>query len=198
MRQTDDEIAQEVWDLLEFDLEYKENYTYEDFYVMLGVAKVFNSCNYRIKPDRWITKDGHHIPIIDNIEMYVKRMLYGKIFKSKEEDVQKVLKGYVSKSVPECWTEHSDKTSKSKGVIYPSKYPETIAGVKRGWEMSHEEADSGKVNPNYLFDIDAYKYNCQCCVVAYEVRRRGFDVEAAPQEFMGKPFSWQRNLFLFG
>ena len=35
-------------------------------------------------------------------------------------------------------------------------------------------------NPYYSRDYAAYSYNCQRCVVAYELRRRGYDVTAAP------------------
>lgn len=43
--------------------------------------------------------------------------------------------------------------------------------------MSFEEADGLKPNPNYGKET-GYSINCQSCVVAYELRRRGFDVEA--------------------
>ena len=35
-------------------------------------------------------------------------------------------------------------------------------------------------NPNYNGDYREYSENCQRCVVAYEARRRGYDVEAQP------------------
>ena len=35
-------------------------------------------------------------------------------------------------------------------------------------------------NPYYSREYAAYSMNCQRCVVAYELRRRGYDVEAAP------------------
>ena len=54
--------------------------------------------------------------------------------------------------------------------------PDYIAGVKRGKPMSHEEADTGKPNPNY-FSGKGYKINCQSCVVSYEARRRGYNVQ---------------------
>ena len=58
--------------------------------------------------------------------------------------------------------------------------PDHIDGVKRREEgMTHEEADSGKVNPKYA-DNDAYKRNCQICVATYIAKRRGYDVEALP------------------
>ena len=48
--------------------------------------------------------------------------------------------------------------------------------------MTFEEADGGNVNPS-IYDennSDDYYNNCQCCVIAYEARRRGYDVEAGP------------------
>ena len=54
-------------------------------------------------------------------------------------------------------------------------YP-LIAGVKRGEHMDHVAADNGKVNPHFSDGI-AYQINCQSCVVTYEARRRGYDME---------------------
>jgi len=55
----------------------------------------------------------------------------------------------------------------------------TIAGVERGKPMNHDDADSGNVNPNFGTD-PAYGINCQSCVVTYEARRRGYDIEVVP------------------
>lgn len=52
-----------------------------------------------------------------------------------------------------------------------------IAGVFPGRPMTFEEADGSKANPNFKKDAK-YTMNCQTCVVAYEARRRGYDVEA--------------------
>ena len=35
-------------------------------------------------------------------------------------------------------------------------------------------------NPNYSRDYIEFQFNCQRCVMAYELRRRGYDVEALP------------------
>jgi hypothetical protein len=45
------------------------------------------------------------------------------------------------------------------------------------------KTDSSAVNPNYLKGVE-YRENCGNCIVAYELRRRGFDVEANPRRFM--------------
>lgn len=57
--------------------------------------------------------------------------------------------------------------------------PNTISGVSRGKPMSREEANSGNANPNFS-QGGGYMTNCQTCVVAYEARLRGFDVQAKP------------------
>ena len=53
------------------------------------------------------------------------------------------------------------------------KDAENKLGIKRRKSMTFKEADSGKEN------INNYKDNCVCCVVAHELRRRGFDVTAS-------------------
>lgn len=55
--------------------------------------------------------------------------------------------------------------------------------VQQGKIMNATEADGEKVNPNYdkkNSDELGYRHNCQTCTMAYELRRRGFDVEAMP------------------
>lgn len=54
--------------------------------------------------------------------------------------------------------------------------PNYLGGVKRGDEMTHEKANNGRTNPNY-FKGNGYKTNCQSCVVTYEARRRGYNVQ---------------------
>jgi len=46
--------------------------------------------------------------------------------------------------------------------------------------MTKEEANSGHNNPHYK-EHESYRINCQSCVISYELRRRGFDVEALPR-----------------
>ncbi len=49
-----------------------------------------------------------------------------------------------------------------------------------GEPMSFAKADSGSVNPKYSLGQKGYRENCQTCVVAYEMRSRGYDVQALP------------------
>lgn len=70
-------------------------------------------------------------------------------------------------------------TKKPKKPANPYGDPDSIAGVKRGDPMTRDQADKGKANPNYLKG-GGYYTNCQSCVVAYEARRRGYDVITKP------------------
>lgn len=64
-------------------------------------------------------------------------------------------------------------------IIDNPLFPEKIAGVKRGLPMTRDEANHGKPNPNFNKG-NGYRINCQSCVVAYEARLRGYDVQALP------------------
>lgn len=56
-------------------------------------------------------------------------------------------------------------------------YPTALGGMERGEPMTHEEADGRSANPGYRKGTGTAS-NCQSCVVAYEARLRGYDVEA--------------------
>jgi hypothetical protein len=49
--------------------------------------------------------------------------------------------------------------------------------------------DLAAVNPNYETGAREYTLNCGNCTVAYELRRRGLDVEALPRKLM-LPDEW--------
>ena len=59
----------------------------------------------------------------------------------------------------------------------PAKPSDFVAGVGKGEPMSFEEADGRRPNP-FFGAGRPYENNCQSCVVAYEARKRGFDVMA--------------------
>ena len=63
---------------------------------------------------------------------------------------------------------------KDKGL-----FPDEIAGVKRGKKMTRDEANGEKPNPNFR-QGNGYMTNCQSCVVTYEARLRGYDVQTLP------------------
>lgn len=59
---------------------------------------------------------------------------------------------------------------------------ENKLGMKRIKRMNHDDADNGKVNPNFSWDSSKRKYriNCSTCSGAYILRRMGFNIEAKP------------------
>lgn len=74
-----------------------------------------------------------------------------------------------------------DKQTKAaeNGKIKEKK--EVIAGVTRGKPMTFEQANTGRANPRYAPGLQGerqYQINCQTCVVAHELRMRGYDVQA--------------------
>ena len=54
-----------------------------------------------------------------------------------------------------------------------------VAGVSAGEQMNFDKADGRKPNPNYNKG-GGYQTNCQSCVVTYEMRRRGYNVQTLP------------------
>ena len=73
-----------------------------------------------------------------------------------------------------------------KGTRFGGVYePEAndVDGAQKGVPMSHEEANEHRANPFFKAGVkDSYSRNCQTCVVAYELRRRGYDVMAVPRD----------------
>lgn len=55
-----------------------------------------------------------------------------------------------------------------------------IAGAKKEKPMTHEEADSGNVNPYYRTSKIGYRHNCQTCIATYFARLMGYNVRALP------------------
>lgn len=64
----------------------------------------------------------------------------------------------------------------------------------KGSPMSIADALSG-ANPNYSPNTQ-YGVNCQRCVQAYELRRRGYDVTAKPKPKSGNTISWGSECFI--
>ena len=55
--------------------------------------------------------------------------------------------------------------------------------VMQGKIMNFTEADGSRCNPNFTIENAeglGYQHNCQTCTMTYELRRRGFNVEAKP------------------
>lgn len=125
--------------------------------------------------------------IADNEKLvYPKRQYVGKTkFKTDEE----------KEAVQKAWNERIARNFNIRQL-------EKAIGIKAVNPMTYEEANKGKENPNYGLN-DSYKVNCQTCVPVHLLRRRGLDVEAAPNikksayKLMDKQgIEWHRNLFM--
>ena len=66
--------------------------------------------------------------------------------------------------------------------IEKMRHPTQVAGVSRGKDMDVDQADKSHTNPDRDIHTRRQRGNCQTCVVAYELRRRGYDVEAKPRD----------------
>lgn len=67
------------------------------------------------------------------------------------------------------------------GPVLGPRVPKTLSEAlgKKGKPIRIADAVKG-ANPHFNTEYSEYSMNCQRCVVAYELRRRGYNVEAAP------------------
>lgn len=66
---------------------------------------------------------------------------------------------------------------------------------EKGEPMTHDEADKGKVNPGITDDVwGGFGSNCQSCVIAYDARRKGYDVYAKSHMLSGAADRLARNI----
>lgn len=79
----------------------------------------------------------------------------------------------------------------NKIIAEETYYPNEISGVKKSRNMTFDDADGGRVNPYYKNGGKSnYEENCQSCVVAFEARLRGYDVEASKVTKLTDTLSW--------
>ena len=111
------------------------------------------------------------VPVHEEPEKFVERLKKWVNTPDSEPDIEKWYNDIYKVGA---------KTGKSVAVGKTKDFtPDEIAGVKRGKPMTRDEANKGRPNPNYELN-EAYKSNCQSCVVSYEARLRGYDVMARP------------------
>lgn len=183
-----------------------------------GAAEVINCrCAY-LQRARWavggeFTKWNNftgQLETFDSPQAYAdfKKGFFSPENKDYMNYVQRMEKKY-GKDFPKMLDQMSDREYKQyskllgKNPLYnmgepvDDLHPAMLAGVKRGKEMTHTEANEGRVNPNYNHSgHNGYRINCQSCVVNYEARRRGYDVETKPNynNPKAKSLSYNTNL----
>ena len=90
--------------------------------------------------------------------------------------------------IPQAWKPQPIDMAKLNAISTPNPpltpnaptFP-IIAGAEKGEPMTFSKADTGHVNPKY-YDAYSYRINCQTCVPVFEMRIRGYDVEALPND----------------
>ena len=70
--------------------------------------------------------------------------------------------------------------------------PDAVSGVSRGNPMGSHDADDTNANPDRALHKGRERGNCQTCTMAYEMRRRGYNVVAKPRN--GDAESYQERL----
>lgn len=118
-----------------------------------------------------------------------------KAVSNELKDMMKTATSLVLLNEPNCDTiEHAKERFISREIQshFGKSYmaPPSIAGQKQGKAMTFEEANHMRANPHFNSDftlINAegekykpYQINCQTCVIAHEMRLRGFDISAMP------------------
>ena len=119
----------------------------------------------------------------------VKRILGLEYSDGFAESVNTIDAEYIDSTAAKIPTETGDhSTDQNRQSIWSQPtgedhhrrmFPESLSGIKRGAPMTRDEANHGRPNPNLLVDR-GYQINCQSCVVAYEARLRGYDVQTLP------------------
>ena len=69
-------------------------------------------------------------------------------------------------------------SEKIKDLVNPKSEAELCKDLKRKTKKQSAVEDQAAVNPYYDTQVSAYRRNCIHCSATYEMRRRGYDVEA--------------------
>lgn len=118
----------------------------------------------------------------DEKRQYAERMAekYGRLSTLSLDDVNRQRYNSLAGKWKDRLNGLSDSTQKTEPAI---------AGVKRSTPMSHKEADTFHVNPNYGKD-KGYSINCQSCCPVFEARRRGYNIIAKPNSDKRGSTAW--------
>lgn len=115
---------------------------------------------------------------IYGVDIWAMTMRIDGIIEDKQEDLKTLANSVQKKSgqideLVNMLTGGASSGGTTASVLSPSL---TLAGVRAGPPKSFKDADTGHVNPNYGRSI-GYSTNCQSCVVVFEARQRGYDVQ---------------------
>lgn len=147
------------------------------------------------KPDTPSSNEVRDVPkgfkdwLEANKERAAKSYSMPYFLKDNEQYVPKeLMQAYASKMPYDSYAEYEEAMRyNQRNASFTMEQKKNIADlnqalpVVQGKVMNFTDADAGKGNPDYEL-ADSYdkgfQHNCQTCTMAYELRRRGFDVEA--------------------
>lgn len=111
---------------------------------------------------------------------YPKDLPWGDIKVLADQDAKSAIADWSTNKI--AYVANREKMSFGRG-IYHSYHPEHVGinQTSRSDPMDHSMAAGSSCNPKYA-TVRGCKTNCQSCVLAYEARRRGYDVCAMPKD----------------
>lgn len=181
------------------DRQYRYFYTKEEYQAYLNGVKLTKNPNKQNRANllqKKLTKLTDKIDKKKDLKSIVGKVLNTKTVKKgealvgkflKKEDakksykfgdynpashfIEKVFKSGIGKAIVDLGYEQIT-LSKTEKV-------ESLNKLKKKTKKSTSLQDQAAVNPNYLSSNDGYSMNCPYCTAAYDLRRRGYDVEAS-------------------
>lgn len=139
-----------------------------DRFVGIQVVEKFNP--YHDSKGRFASANGYASFTFRTKDPAKQHMADMAVAREKERDKQGLVPGG---KTPEKKPKAPEKETKPSD---PLNNPASIGGAERGDPMTRAKANGNHVNPNYFLDY-GYRINCQSCVVAFEARLRGYDVQ---------------------
>lgn len=136
-------------------------------FVQIQVVEKFNP--YHDERGRFATANGYASFTFRTKDPSKQHMADAAAAREKERDKQGLVPGGKApekKPAPKKEAKPSD----------PLNNPDAIGDAERGDPMTRAKANGNHVNPNYFLE-PGYRTNCQSCVVAFEARLRGYDVQ---------------------
>ncbi len=136
-------------------------------FVQIQVVEKFNP--YHDDKGRFATAQGYASFTTRTRDPAKQHLADAAAARERERDKQGLVPGGKApekKPAPEKETKPSD----------PLNNPDAIGDAERGDPMTRAKANGNNVNPNYFLE-PGYRTNCQSCVVAFEARLRGYDVQ---------------------
>lgn len=153
--------------------------------------------------------DGNSINRVDDVPDNFKKWLQDNEARAKRSysmpyfirDNEKYLPGnyknlYAMKKPYDTYEEYEDAmrynrryAGFSADIARNNRELSDVLPVMQGKIMNFTEADGSRCNPNFTIENAeglGYQHNCQTCTMTYELRRRGFNVEAKPSPLVKK------------